>query len=79
MPVRSLRREGRVGSMSGWDIVHTRTPHNVHMRISAQADYAVRAVPELAVRGVTVADIAADALPEPVRRPAAEPAAWENP
>ena len=163
-------------------IVHTPTPHNGHMRISARADYAVRAVLELAVRqdggpvkaeviataqgiphkflegilgdlrrggivdsrrgggggyrlareasaitvadvirtvdgpivsvrgerptgleytgsaqpllplwvalranvrkileGVTVADIAADALPEPVRALAADPAAWENP
>ena len=28
---------------------------------------------------VTIADLAAGALPEPVGRPAAEPAAWENP
>ncbi|MEU6085632.1 hypothetical protein ABZ865_02300 [Streptomyces sp. NPDC047085] len=93
------------------------------MRISARADYALRAVLEVAVRqddgpvkaeeiaavrptglsytgtaqpllplwialranvrrileGVTIADLAADALPEPVRALAAEPAAWENP
>ncbi|MCX5233791.1 RrF2 family transcriptional regulator [Streptomyces prunicolor] len=40
---------------------------------------ALRANVRKILEGVTVADIAADALPEPVRRLAAEPAAWENP
>ncbi len=31
------------------------------------------------LEGVTIADIAGDALPEPVQRLAEEPAAWENP
>ncbi|MFE2262941.1 RrF2 family transcriptional regulator [Streptomyces griseosporeus] len=40
---------------------------------------ALRANVRRILEGVTVADIAADALPEPIRRLAAEPAAWENP
>ncbi len=40
---------------------------------------ALRANVRRILEGVTVADIAAGALPEPVRRLAAEPAAWENP
>ena len=40
---------------------------------------ALRANVRRILEGVTVADLAADALPEPVRRLAAEPAAWENP
>ncbi|MEV6505787.1 Rrf2 family transcriptional regulator [Streptomyces sp. NPDC051642] len=40
---------------------------------------ALRANVRKILEGVTVADIAADALPEPVRALAAEPAAWENP
>ncbi|GHD29912.1 RrF2 family transcriptional regulator [Streptomyces galbus] len=40
---------------------------------------ALRANVRRILEGVTVADIAADALPEPVRALAAEPAAWENP
>ncbi|WP_405797428.1 RrF2 family transcriptional regulator [Streptomyces longwoodensis] len=40
---------------------------------------ALRANVRRILEGVTVADIAADALPEPVRTLAAEPAAWENP
>ncbi|POX53790.1 transcriptional regulator [Streptomyces sp. Ru71] len=40
---------------------------------------ALRANVRQILEGVTVADIAADALPEQVRRLAAEPAAWENP
>ncbi|MEV0982204.1 MULTISPECIES: Rrf2 family transcriptional regulator [unclassified Streptomyces] len=40
---------------------------------------ALRANVRRILEGVTVADIAADALPEPVRQLAAEPAAWENP
>ncbi|EPD59010.1 Rrf2 family protein [Streptomyces sp. HGB0020] len=40
---------------------------------------ALRANVRRILEGVTIADIAADALPEPVRRLAAEPAAWENP
>ncbi|MFJ3302099.1 RrF2 family transcriptional regulator [Streptomyces sp. NPDC086549] len=40
---------------------------------------ALRANVRKILEGVTVADLAADALPEPVRRLAAEPAAWENP
>ncbi|MEV6503700.1 RrF2 family transcriptional regulator [Streptomyces prunicolor] len=40
---------------------------------------ALRANVRKILEGVTVADIAADALPEPVRQLAAEPAAWENP
>lgn len=40
---------------------------------------ALRANVRKILEGVTLADIAADALPEPVRALAAEPAAWENP
>ncbi|MEU7562017.1 RrF2 family transcriptional regulator [Streptomyces eurythermus] len=40
---------------------------------------ALRANVRRILEGVTVADLAADALPEPVRALAAEPAAWENP
>ncbi|MEU3842282.1 Rrf2 family transcriptional regulator [Streptomyces sp. NPDC028635] len=40
---------------------------------------ALRANVRRILEGVTLADIAADALPEPVRQLAAEPAAWENP
>lgn len=40
---------------------------------------ALRANVRKILEGVTVADIAADALPEPVRLLAAEPASWENP
>ncbi|MET8243109.1 Rrf2 family transcriptional regulator [Streptomyces sp. NPDC005202] len=40
---------------------------------------ALRASVRKVLEGVTLADIAADALPEPVRRLAAEPGAWENP
>jgi Rrf2 family protein len=40
---------------------------------------AVRANVRKILEGVTLADIAADALPEPVRELAAEPASWENP
>ncbi|MFG3548349.1 RrF2 family transcriptional regulator [Streptomyces sp. NPDC047725] len=40
---------------------------------------ALRANVRRILEGVTVADLAADALPDPVRRLAAEPAAWENP
>ncbi|MFD4501949.1 RrF2 family transcriptional regulator [Streptomyces sp. NPDC058464] len=40
---------------------------------------ALRANVRKILEGVTVADIAADALPDPVRALAAEPAAWENP
>ena len=40
---------------------------------------ALRANVREILEGVTIADIAGDALPEPVRRLAAEPAAWENP
>ncbi|MET7679762.1 Rrf2 family transcriptional regulator [Streptomyces sp. NPDC005423] len=40
---------------------------------------ALRANVRRILEGVTVADIAADTLPEPVRLLAAEPAAWENP
>ncbi|SCD93540.1 transcriptional regulator, BadM/Rrf2 family [Streptomyces sp. SolWspMP-5a-2] len=40
---------------------------------------ALRANVRRILEGVTVADIAADALPAPVRALAAEPAAWENP
>ncbi|MFJ9741239.1 RrF2 family transcriptional regulator [Streptomyces sp. NPDC101166] len=40
---------------------------------------ALRANVRKILEGVTVADIAAGALPEPVRALAAEPAAWENP
>jgi Rrf2 family protein len=40
---------------------------------------ALRANVRKILEGVTLADIAADALPEPVRQLAAEPAAWENP
>ncbi|MEU9286614.1 Rrf2 family transcriptional regulator [Streptomyces sp. NPDC048275] len=40
---------------------------------------AVRANVRRILEGVTLADIAADALPEPVRELAAEPASWENP
>lgn len=40
---------------------------------------ALRANVRRILEGVTVADIATDALPEPVRALAAEPAAWENP
>ncbi|MEU6200433.1 Rrf2 family transcriptional regulator [Streptomyces sp. NPDC047061] len=40
---------------------------------------ALRANVRKILEGVTVADIAADALPDPVRELAAEPAAWENP
>jgi Rrf2 family protein len=40
---------------------------------------ALRANVRRILEGVTVADIAANALPEPVKDLAAEPAAWENP
>ncbi|MFE1878829.1 RrF2 family transcriptional regulator [Streptomyces diastatochromogenes] len=40
---------------------------------------ALRANVRRILEGVTLADLAADALPEPVRALAAEPAAWENP
>ncbi|MFL9653475.1 RrF2 family transcriptional regulator [Streptomyces sp. PB17] len=40
---------------------------------------ALRANVRRILEGVTVADLAADALPDPVRELAAEPAAWENP
>jgi Rrf2 family protein len=40
---------------------------------------ALRANVRKILEGVTLADIAADELPDPVRRLAAEPAAWENP
>ncbi len=40
---------------------------------------ALRANVRRILEGVTVADIAADALPAPVKELAAEPAAWENP
>lgn len=40
---------------------------------------ALRANVRRILEGVTIADIAADALPEPVRALAAEPAAWQNP
>jgi Rrf2 family protein len=40
---------------------------------------AVRANVRRILEGVTLADIAADALPAPVRDLAAEPASWENP
>jgi Rrf2 family protein len=40
---------------------------------------ALRANVRRILEGVTVADLAADTLPEPVRSLAAEPAAWENP
>ncbi|KMS87760.1 MULTISPECIES: RrF2 family transcriptional regulator [Streptomyces] len=40
---------------------------------------ALRANVRRVLEGVTVADLAADDLPEPVRALAAEPAAWENP
>ncbi|MEU9466714.1 Rrf2 family transcriptional regulator [Streptomyces avermitilis] len=40
---------------------------------------ALRANVRKILEGVTLADIAADALPTPVRELAAEPAAWENP
>lgn len=40
---------------------------------------ALRANVRRILEGVTVADLAADALPEPVRALAAEPGAWENP
>lgn len=40
---------------------------------------ALRANVRRILEGVTIADIAADALPEPVQALAAEPAAWENP
>ncbi|MGN5378555.1 RrF2 family transcriptional regulator [Streptomyces lasalocidi] len=40
---------------------------------------ALRANVRRILEGVTVADLAADALPEPVRALAAESAAWENP
>ncbi|MFF9092021.1 RrF2 family transcriptional regulator [Streptomyces sp. NPDC014776] len=40
---------------------------------------ALRANVRKILEGVTLADIASDTLPEPVRRLAAEPAAWENP
>lgn len=40
---------------------------------------ALRANVRRILEGVTIADVAADALPDPVRRLAAEPAAWENP
>ncbi|MFI5688323.1 RrF2 family transcriptional regulator [Streptomyces sp. NPDC051636] len=40
---------------------------------------ALRANVRRILEGVTVADLAADALPEAVRQLAAEPAAWENP
>jgi DNA-binding IscR family transcriptional regulator len=40
---------------------------------------ALRANVRRVLEGVTIADIAADALPQPVQELAAEPAAWENP
>ncbi|MEV0171277.1 Rrf2 family transcriptional regulator [Streptomyces sp. NPDC050803] len=40
---------------------------------------ALRANVRRILEGVTIADIAADKLPEPVQQLAAEPAAWENP
>ncbi|MEU9442505.1 Rrf2 family transcriptional regulator [Streptomyces sp. NPDC048304] len=40
---------------------------------------ALRANVRRILEGVTLADLAADALPEPVQALAAEPAAWENP
>ncbi|MFG2605573.1 RrF2 family transcriptional regulator [Streptomyces sp. NPDC048514] len=40
---------------------------------------ALRANVRRILEGVTLADLAADTLPEPVRALAAEPAAWENP
>ncbi|CAK7284953.1 MULTISPECIES: RrF2 family transcriptional regulator [Streptomyces] len=40
---------------------------------------ALRANVRRILEGVTIADLAAGALPEPVRSLAAEPAAWENP
>ncbi|MGW0827218.1 RrF2 family transcriptional regulator [Streptomyces sp. NPDC002845] len=40
---------------------------------------ALRANVRKILEGVTLADIAADALPVPVRELAAEPTAWENP
>ncbi|WP_326723341.1 MULTISPECIES: Rrf2 family transcriptional regulator [unclassified Streptomyces] len=40
---------------------------------------AVRANVRRILEGVTLADIAANALPEPVRKLAAEPTSWENP
>ncbi|MFB7502691.1 RrF2 family transcriptional regulator [Streptomyces broussonetiae] len=40
---------------------------------------ALRANVRRILEGVTVADLAADALPETVRALAAEPSAWENP
>lgn len=40
---------------------------------------ALRANVRRILEGVTIADIAADALPESVKSLAAEPAAWENP
>ncbi|MFI9241615.1 RrF2 family transcriptional regulator [Streptomyces sp. NPDC053086] len=40
---------------------------------------ALRANVRRILEGVTLADLAADALPEPVRSLAAEPTAWENP
>lgn len=40
---------------------------------------ALRANVRRILEGVTIADIAADALPTPVQQLAAEPAAWENP
>ncbi|MGX1544451.1 RrF2 family transcriptional regulator [Streptomyces adustus] len=40
---------------------------------------ALRANVRRILEGVTIADIATDALPEPVRLLAADPAAWENP
>ncbi|AXL93201.1 transcriptional regulator [Streptomyces sp. CB09001] len=40
---------------------------------------ALRANVRRILEGVTIADLAADALPGPVRELAAEPAAWENP
>lgn len=40
---------------------------------------ALRANVRRILEGVTIADLAADALPDPVRALAAEPAAWVNP
>ncbi|GAA2732519.1 Rrf2 family transcriptional regulator [Streptomyces nogalater] len=40
---------------------------------------ALRANVRRILEGVTLADLAADTLPEPVRALAAEPGAWENP
>ncbi|MGC0332197.1 Rrf2 family protein [Streptomyces sp. SAI-170] len=40
---------------------------------------ALRANVRRILEGVTLADLAADTLPQPVRDLAAEPAAWENP